>query len=81
MSINNKQYEGDLKLESLTDDELLELCEELQMDSHVENGIVRKLAIQFFGGQAITQMIMVNSIVLPFVAKRLKVYVEYHKLI
>lgn len=61
-------------LEELNDSELLEIVNDLQGETLAESSIVRKLAIQYFGGDSLTQMMFVALKVLPIVAERMKCY-------
>ena len=71
------QYEPVLSpviLEELNDAELLEIVNDLQKETITENSIVRKLSIQYFGGDSLTQMMFVALKVLPIVAERMRCY-------
>jgi len=64
--------EKEIVLENLCDNELLSIVDELQQSGFSEDSIIRKLAIQFFGGDSLVQLMSVSSKVLPVVAERLK---------
>ena len=65
-------------LEELSDNELLEIIDELQKENFADDSIVRKIAFQFFGGgTTIIQLISVANLLLPIVAERMKNYRAY----
>lgn len=61
-------------LEELSDSELLSIADECQKDTWDENNIVRILAKQYFGGDSLTQMMLVSFKLLPVIAERMKRY-------
>lgn len=64
----------EIKLNTLSDWELLCIVEELQGEYFDENSVIRRLAIQFFGDDSLTNMLFVGLKVLPVVAERMKIY-------
>ena len=66
-----------IEIESLADNQLLEIVEECQKDSFDSESIVRKLAIQFFGNDNLIAIIGVSNILLPVIATRMKHYSPY----
>lgn len=75
--MNYTKTEPPINLERLSDSELLEIVDELQKETFSDNSIARKLAIQFFGGDSLPQILSVGIKVLPIVANRMKEYGLY----
>ena len=62
---------------TLSDNELLHIVGECDKDYFDDDSIVRHLAIQFFGGDSITQCLLVSVKLLPIVADRMRTYSPY----
>jgi hypothetical protein len=61
-------------IKNLSDSELISVAEELQNETFSENSIVRKLAKKYFGNDAILQMLLVSTKLLPVITERFKLY-------
>jgi hypothetical protein len=61
-------------VENLNDTDLLAIVDECQKDSWDENSIIRVLSKQYFGGDSLTQMMLVANKILPIVAERMRYY-------
>lgn len=68
--LNNKE----IKIEELSDAELLAIVDEFQKEIIDNDSIIRKLSKQYFGGETVTQMMFVAYKILPIVAERMKCY-------
>ena len=65
-----------MNIENLTDEQLQEIANALQQPIIPENSIVRKLSIELFGDDNLTQMLFVGFKIAPELAKRMQTYKE-----
>ena len=61
-----------MKIEDLSNDELLEIVDELKNESFPEDSRIRVLAKQVFGDDSLLHISYLGSYLLPIVATRLK---------
>ena len=71
----NRKRKIDINISKLSDQELYNICLELQEETFPEDSIVRKLAKQSFNGKdSAIFCVMVGSILLKELAERFKTY-------
>ena len=67
--------EEKILLEEFSDQELLNLVEELSGETFAEDSLPRKLSVQLFGeGESLVKLVGVSHFVLKEMSKRFKVY-------
>ena len=63
-----------INLDELSDLELIKIARELQNETFDDDSIIRKLTIQFFGGDSVTQMMFLALKLLPIITDRMSSY-------
>lgn len=69
-----KKNTEEINLNLLSDQELINIVEELQKETFPEDSIVRKLAKQYFNNDSLTNILFVGVKILPIITERMKIY-------
>ena len=67
----------EIKVEELSDTELLSLVEDIDSRYVSEDALLRKLALQYFGSDNTMNFIRVGMLILPIIAERMRNYSPY----
>lgn len=63
-----------INLNELSDQDLLDLVQELNQETFEEDSRLRILAVQYFGTESLLHILAVGSKLLPVIAERMKCY-------